>query len=259
MSAPPTTEIMANTGATGHFIDGPTSKLPTKPITKSNPAIPVLLPNGQFMHSKSTTTLPIPTLSPTSTKAHVFHKLASGSLLSVGKICDENCTAVFTKKKMTIHKTNNIQISTCAPPILTGTREAPKQPLWSVKLPSTIPSAPTQRSHLANSVLHNPSIRNRVAFYHAALFSPTISTWTKAVRLKQLSSWPELTMKQITKYAPNSIATIKGHQHRTRSNIQSTKTGKKRTLPLSYAAVAAAAVDIITNSILIAAINAHQF
>ena len=174
MSAPQT-EIMADTGATGHFIDNTSSTLPTQPISSTNPSIPVLLSNSQFIHSKATTNLPIPTLPPSSTKAHVFSNLASGSLLSVGKICDENCTAIFTKSKMTIHNNKHIHISTCAPPLLTGTRNASSKQLWSVKLPMTYqPLSPLY--HRANSVLHNPSIRNRVAFYHAALFSPTIST-----------------------------------------------------------------------------------
>ena len=75
------------------------------------------------------------------------------------------------------------------------------------------------------------------------MFSPTISTWTNAVRNKFLTSWPTLTVSQITKYAPNSIATIKGHQHALRANIQSSKKQGPRELPLSYAAAAAANVE----------------
>jgi hypothetical protein len=175
------------------------------------------------MKSTHTATLPIPSLSPKATKAHVFSSLASGSLLSVGKICDQNCTAIFTSDKVSIHKNNSINISTKAPPILHGTRNSPTQPLYKINLQN--PPTP----HLTNNVVRNPAIRNRVAFYHAAMFSPTITTWTKAVRNNFLHGWPELTIKQITKYAPNSLATIKGHQHAIRSNIQSTKTGKLRT------------------------------
>ena len=94
MSAPHT-KIIADTGATDHFIDSRSSHLPTQSITPTNPSIPVLLPNGQFMHSQATTNLPVPNLPRQATKAHVFSSLASGSLLSVGKMCDENCTAVF--------------------------------------------------------------------------------------------------------------------------------------------------------------------
>ena len=236
MSAPPitTNTIMADTGATGHFLDKRTSILKTTAVSRTNPSIDVLLPNNQIMQSSHTSSLPIPSLPASATKAHVFSSLASGSLLSVGKLCDHKCTAIFTNNKVTIHNSNKIDITATAPPILQGTRNAPLQPLYKINLP---PLQPTLRA-TANAVIHNPSIRNRVAFYHAATFSPTVTTWTKAVRNNFLHGWPELTTTQITKYAPNSLATIKGHQHAIRSNIQSTKSGKTHTLPLSYAAAA---------------------
>ena len=251
MSAPPTTNsIKADTGATGHFIDQPSTNLNlTKVAPITNPSIKVLLPNGDTMQSTHTTTLPI-NLPQSARTAHVFPSLASGSLLSVGKLCDEGCTAVFTKKKLEIHKNKNISIKTTKPALLTGSRDPPYQQLWNIQLSQPTPiqkkAIPTRATILAalpalNSVIHTPSIRNRVAFYHAAMFSPTVSTWTNAVRNNFLTTWPSLTVAQITKYAPNSIATIKGHQHALRSNIQSTKKQGPRALPLSYAAAAAAA------------------
>ena len=160
------------------------------------------------MQSSHTASLPIPSLPTSATKAHVFSSLASGSLLSVGKLCDHQYTAIFTNNKVTIHKSNNIDITTAAPPILQGTRNAPLQPLYKSNLP---PLQPTP--HAANTVIHNPSICNRVAFYHATMFSPTVTTWTKAVRNNFLHRWPELTTTQITKYAPNSLATLLHTQH----------------------------------------------
>ena len=224
---------MADTGATGHFLDNTTINLQATPTSTTNSSIDVLLPNNETMQSTHTASLPIPSLPAAATKDHVFNSLASGSLLSVGKLSDHQCTAIFTADKVAIHKNKNIVIATTSPPILHGTRNPPLQPPYKINLPN-----PT--FYRANSVIHNLSVRNRVAFYHAAIFSPTIATWTKAVRNNSLHGWPKLATSQITKYAPNSLATIKGHQHAIRSNIQSTKSGKPRNLPLSYAAVAAA-------------------
>ena len=190
MSAPPTTTSMkADTGATGHFIAYNRTNLPLNPVSPVNPAIKVILPNGATMESTHTTTLPIPSLPSQATTAHAFPTLASGSLLSVGKLCDQNCTAVFTKKQLEIHKNQNIKIITTQSPLLTGSRNPPLRPLWSINLSKTF-----TQTLVVNAVVHTPSIRNRVAFYHAAMFSPTISTWTNAVRNKFLTSWPTLTV-----------------------------------------------------------------
>jgi hypothetical protein len=78
--------------------------------------------------------------------------------------------------------------------------------------------------HAANSLTGKvPLLQNRIAFYHAALFSPVLSTRTHAISAGYLGSWPALTTKQVTQYAPRSEATSLGHMHAQRSNIRSTK------------------------------------
>jgi hypothetical protein len=67
------------------------------------------------------------------------------------------------------------------------------------------------------------TIAERVAFYHATLFSPTMSTWCKAIDAGHFTTWPELTSKQVKSHLPTSIATLKGHMDQTRANAQSTK------------------------------------
>jgi hypothetical protein len=77
----------------------------------------------------------------------------------------------------------------------------------------------------ANAV-NLPHLRDRIAFYHAAMFSPVISTWTDAINAGFLDSFPELTAKQVRQYQPHSEATTMGHMHAQCSNIRSTKTPK---------------------------------
>ena len=132
------TEMKVDSGATSHFYDSYKSALLSKPTSATNPAIDVIIPNGSIMKSISTSKLPIPQLPPNATRAHGFQHLASGSLLSVGQLCDHNCSAIFDKAKVHIFKSDQVTIIPRAPPLLTGYRNA-QDKLWSVRLfPPTI-------------------------------------------------------------------------------------------------------------------------
>ena len=104
MSAPPTKPIKtitrkADTGATNHFISNNNlGYLQVKPPSKTYPTIDALVPTGHTMTSKGHVNLPISHIPPFAKLAHVMPKLASGSLLSIGKICGANCTAIFDSK-----------------------------------------------------------------------------------------------------------------------------------------------------------------
>ena len=93
-------------------------------------------------------------------------------------------------------------------PIIQGHFNAPSQPLYSVSLTTHPPSI-----HKSNTTISASSIQDRIAFYRDALFSPTISTWCKAIKNNFLHYWPELTVIQVTKYNPISKATVKVHMH----------------------------------------------
>jgi hypothetical protein len=70
--------------------------------TKHAPTLEVECPNGQVIMSNKTTTLAIPNVPETANKARVFETLTSGNLLSIGQMCDSECTALFEKDKVTI-------------------------------------------------------------------------------------------------------------------------------------------------------------
>ena len=55
------------------------------------------------------------------------------------------------------------------------------------------------------------TLPQRIAFYHAALFSPALSTLCKALDAEYLTTWPELTSALVRKYPPQSRAMIEGH------------------------------------------------
>ena len=62
-----------------------------------------------------------------------------------------------------------------------------------------------------------------VRYLHAACFSPVLSTWKKAIKNNNFTTWPGLTVDLISKHLPPSLATVRGHIHRERRNLQSTK------------------------------------
>ena len=90
------TVLKADTGATGHYIK-PCDMTILHKLLLTNKGPAVRLPNNEIMQAKLKGHLPLPTLPPISTKAHVFKELQSVSLLSVGQLCDSDCVAVFTK------------------------------------------------------------------------------------------------------------------------------------------------------------------
>ena len=60
-------------------------------------------------------------------------------------------------------------------------------------------------------------------YLHASCFSPVQSTFVKAIKNKHFKTWPGLTEQLINKHLPTSIATVQGHIHQQRQNLQSTK------------------------------------
>ena len=60
-------------------------------------------------------------------------------------------------------------------------------------------------------------------YYHQAAGHPVKSTWLKAIREGEYSTWPGLTYELVSKYLPEvSENTAAGHMHRRRQGVQST-------------------------------------
>ena len=81
------------------------------------------------MTSNSTTNFPLPSLPRSATISHDFPSLASVSIWSVGQICDHNCTAIFTNFPIKMYNNNDVKIQENKPPIISGIKNAPSQPL----------------------------------------------------------------------------------------------------------------------------------
>jgi hypothetical protein len=121
----------ADSSAAAHFHQT-TNQLPHRPISDSNPAVHVIVPNGHIMTSTATTNLPLPHLKAAATKLHAFPKLASGSLLSVGQICDNACTAILNSNSVHMYPNQDVTILPSRPLIISGTRKMPLEPLYNI-------------------------------------------------------------------------------------------------------------------------------
>ena len=160
------------------------------------------------MQSSHTAQINIPGLPAAATEAHVVPALAPHPLLSVGQLCDNGCRVAFDSTQVTVEYNNQV--------VLQGTRTL-HQKLWQVSLP------PPTTKHSIYAAITSASPAQQVAFFHAALFSPSLPTLAAALRKNFLVTFPGLTPKLLAKYPPNSIAMHKGHMKQIRQGIRSTK------------------------------------
>lgn len=137
---------------------------------------------------------------------HIFPEL-NKSLISVKQFCDSGCTVLFTKPKAYVSYLGKI--------ILVATI-CPTTGLWLVPL-STSPQ------NACNIVTSPTKLADMVAFSHATLFSPAISTLQQALDNGYITGFPGLTSANLKKFPPQSIAMHKGHMDQSRKNQRSTK------------------------------------
>ena len=149
--------------------------------------------------------LPLPSSDPAITHAHVLPDLATAPLVSVGQLCDAKCTVKFTSKKFVVRDEHGKFVMQGGRDLTNG--------LWTLPIQQQI-----------NAAVGLPSTADRVAFSHAALFSPALSTLLEALNREFLVNFPALTAKNLRKHPPNSVAMHKGHmdQQRMRRTEKST-------------------------------------
>jgi hypothetical protein len=160
---PPTSTIIhrmahytaiADTAATGNYI---TPDCPVLERQPSNQGVDVLLPDGSLITSSHTATLQLPAVLPIGARtAHVFPDLKSGSLISIGQLCDHGCIATFDATHVKIIYHDNV--------IMTGYRSFATNNLWILELADETTNTPslTQAMHhqMSNSsqLLARPTV-----------------------------------------------------------------------------------------------------
>jgi len=173
------------------------------------------------MYSTHEAELNLPTLPLSARRVHIVPALTTASLLSMGQLCDAGCRVTFDAKSVNVHLDDNL--------LLSGVR-TPTTGLWHLSLLPPAPPLPPLL-HQSFAAVHSATPAELVAFAHAALFSPTLSTLKQALERGYLTAFPGLSAKTLAKYPPNSIAMHKGHLDQSRKNQRSTKPGAPLSMP----------------------------
>ena len=171
------------------------------------------------MYATHEAELDIPDLPPAARHVHIVPDLESATLISIGQLCDAGCAVVFDATKVTVTYQN------CT--VLTGTRTQATR-LWELDItpPEQANHADTTNTYVefAGAAVGSATPAELVAFTHAAMFSPALSTLEKALNKGYLHNLPGLTATTLRKHPPRSVAMAKGHLDQERKNKQSTKT-----------------------------------
>ena len=179
----------------------------------------VILPDTSTLTATKKGRLPIPNLSPQARKTAIFDNLQN-SLISLGQLCDDNCSVHLSKHKLVAIKDNKI--------LLQGTRSKSGDGLWDIPLPAPTPACPPPPQLHSHQPTMNIIIRKNQAktdlirYLHGCCFFPTKNTWIEAINNGHFISWPGLTAELVRKHLPPSIETAKGLLNQERGGLQST-------------------------------------
>ena len=203
-----------DSGATSHFL---ITQAPANNIRPALKPITARLPNGSTITSTKQCELDISGLPKNAREAHIIPGLANYSLVSVTKLCNAGCEVNFTKIGCTI--THNGRAVLCA-------SKCTKTGLWMIPITDSVPAneaPPDLMQELATSIVETSTKSELAQYLHQCLCSPPKSTLLAAIKNNQLSSFPCLTYELISKHLPPSTATDKGHLHRIKQGIRSTR------------------------------------
>jgi hypothetical protein len=135
-----------------------------KPIAIQNP-------NGSIMYSTHEAELDMPNLPLAARHCHIIPALINHSLLSIGQLCDAGCSIELD--------TTVLKVQYDGTTVLTGTR-TPQTRLWQV---DETPTSNYTVTHATNAAITFATPTETVAFAHATLFSPALSTLHSALLL----------------------------------------------------------------------------
>jgi hypothetical protein len=128
------------------------------------------MPNGTTIQSSHTCNLLLTDLPQQARKAHILPGLVHNTLISVGQLCDNECSVTFTQDQVMVSKNGKN--------VMYRSRD-PKSRLWRVNLKQKVESEIVQCNHAHD----NNNQKDLINYLHAACFSPGKSTWIKAIKM----------------------------------------------------------------------------
>jgi hypothetical protein len=165
------------------------------------------------MYSTHEAKLDLPTLPLAARHVHIVLSLSTHSLLSMGQLCNAGCQITFDAASVHVRLHHEV--------ITTGAR-APNTGLWHPSLVNLV-TADTLSLHQSLAAVAFSTPTDLVAFAHASLFSPALSTLKTALDRCCISNFHGLTAQALSKFPPHSIAMIKRHLDQAQKNQRSTK------------------------------------
>ena len=211
----PKVSAKLDSGATKHFFKKEHLQF-LKNVQKISNGPLAHLPNGTVVKAtyEGTITFLFPMLEKSS-KVLVFPHLTNESLVSIGQLCDDGCIVIFTKHRAYVTKNGTL--------LNIGTRNN-FDGLWDIAIDSKTTQPHTTIKNKANYIIKKKKTKHDLAsYYHASLFSPTISTLMSAITKGNLLSWPGIDELSFHKLLETTAATELGHLNQERKNLRSTK------------------------------------
>ena len=222
-------EAFLDSAATSNFSNN-TSNLELTGSSQTQVAVA----DGHVLHATHTARLPMTELSEAARVTTIVPHLAK-SLMSVGVLADNGYTTIFHPhaRGADVNAEGACTITPSQPPVLRACRD--DKGLWTVLIQketsNTVRSESgykqtseyTHPHGLANNVYDLPSTQEVIRFLHASLGFPTKPTLLAAIRNKQLTTFPGLTVEAVNKHFPDSDETQKGHMRQARQGVRSTK------------------------------------
>jgi hypothetical protein len=170
----------------------------------------VNMPNGTTIQSSHTCDLLLTYFPPQARNAYILPGLVHNSLISVGQLCDNGCSATFTQELVTVLKNGKC--------VMYGSRDT-RSRLWRVNFKKRFETHQVQCNHAHD----NSNQKDLINYLHAACFSPVKSTWITAIKNGNFTSWPGLTEHAVEKHLSKSTSKTKGHLNQQRQNPTTTK------------------------------------
>ena len=140
-----------------------------KNVQHDNNGPTLLLPNLQTITANKKGFLPL-NLSRKATKTNIFDEkdLKNASLISLGQLCDDDCSVFLDKRKLIVYKDNK--------KIIHGSRNY-SDGLWNVHFPTTkitkYHATQALKKKQISIIIHKDKTQQELAVYlHACAFSP---------------------------------------------------------------------------------------
>ena len=135
------------------------------PYTANAPQ--VMIPNGANITGHAQYNLNLPNVSRQASEADILPSFKH-SLLSVGQLCDDDCTTIFSKHQCTIYNKQN-------KPVIMGFRN------HTIGLcEQQVPTHNKPNIHKANATIPTTNLQEHIKYLHQCAFSPTTRIWIQA-------------------------------------------------------------------------------